>query len=515
MPTVSTNPELGTQVVTTTNLSDWAAPYITDMLGKTQALTDLEYNPYEGQLVAGPSAIQQSVFSGIGGLTVPSGISQALNAATSLIGQGVSYAPSTYTSPYQQVSYSPTTFANTFQAPGAYTPTQFTNQFVAPEISDATQFYNTFVAPKEYQTSQYTPEKYSQETLRPYINPYVEAVITPQQREAIRQAEIARMQNAARLAQAGAYGGSRQALMESESQRNLQTLLSDIAGKGYATAFDVAQQQFGAEQARQLEAEKQRELSRQFGAKYGLDIAGESAKYGLESLRQQELARQANLDKRLAAAELTAKYGLDTQKAQELANQFGYGKQIDIADLAAKYGMEALRESEKSRQFGADVNVRSAGDAARYALEAMGLTEKSKATAADVAAKSIAAQAAAAQAAGSIAAQEAAAQRSILETQLAAGAQQRAIEQAQLTANYDQFLKEQAYPKDMLSFMKDMISGIPGLTTTTVGTESTTPLSEIVKGAQDMAGLAKILGVTEQTLKDLFGGATGTTTTTE
>jgi len=54
-------------------------------------------------------------------------------------------------------------------------------------------------------TQQYMP---TVGTVQSYMNPYLEAVLEPQRREASRQADIARMQTAGRLSQAGAYGGS-------------------------------------------------------------------------------------------------------------------------------------------------------------------------------------------------------------------------------------------------------------------------------------------------------------------
>jgi len=67
--------------------------------------------------------------------------------------------------------------------------------------------------------------------------------------EARRQAEIDRVAAAGRLTRAGGFGGSRQAIMESEGLRNLQTNLAGITGKGYETAYDVARDQYNKEQA--------------------------------------------------------------------------------------------------------------------------------------------------------------------------------------------------------------------------------------------------------------------------
>jgi len=81
-----------------------------------------------------------------------------------------------------------------------------------------------------------------------YMNPYLQAVLEPQIAEATRQSDIMAAKNRARMTQAGAYGGSRQAILEAENQRNLMRNLADISGKGYADAYDTGRDQFNKEQ---------------------------------------------------------------------------------------------------------------------------------------------------------------------------------------------------------------------------------------------------------------------------
>ena len=119
----------------------------------------------------------------------------------------------------------------------------------------------------------YTPQTFGAEQAQQYMNPYLQASLDPQIAEARRQAEITRMGNANRLSQAGAFGGSRQAIMESEGQRNLGTNLADITGRGYKTAYDQAMAQFNTEQGRQKEAQ-------QMANQYGMDVLGAQAGAG-------------------------------------------------------------------------------------------------------------------------------------------------------------------------------------------------------------------------------------------
>jgi hypothetical protein len=95
------------------------------------------------------------------------------------------------------------------------------------------------------------------------MNPYLQQALDPQMKELQRQADIARLDDASRLTKAGAFGGSRQAIMESEGRRNLLDKQSNVLGQGYATAYDKAMQQFNADQDRKLN-------EAQFGANFGL-----------------------------------------------------------------------------------------------------------------------------------------------------------------------------------------------------------------------------------------------------
>jgi hypothetical protein len=120
----------------------------------------------------------------------------------------------------------------------------------------------------------FNPQSFtSQGTAATYMNPYIQESLNPQLNEARRQAEISRMGDAARLAKAGAYGGSRQAIMESELNRNLMQKQADITGIGYNTAYDKAANQFNVEQGMGLNAQNQ-------ANQYGLNALTKQAELG-------------------------------------------------------------------------------------------------------------------------------------------------------------------------------------------------------------------------------------------
>lgn len=169
-------------------LSAWAGPYVTNMLGRAQAIADQPYQTYQGPMTAGESGLQSKVFQGLGNLTFPGQLGQSFSA------QGAYQLPT-------------------------MTSTGVTGQQVGPGGVAAQ-----------------------------YMNPYLSAVLTPQLDELRRQSQITQMGTAGKLAQAGAFGGSRQAIMDAETQRNLLQEQNKAIGQGYANAYDRAMGQFNTEQ---------------------------------------------------------------------------------------------------------------------------------------------------------------------------------------------------------------------------------------------------------------------------
>lgn len=85
-----------------------------------------------------------------------------------------------------------------------------------------------------------------------YMNPYTEAVLAPQLREANRAYE--RERTSLLNSKAGAWGGDRVAFQESELARRHSELISDVTARAHAEAFDRATQLWSQDQDRQLRA---------------------------------------------------------------------------------------------------------------------------------------------------------------------------------------------------------------------------------------------------------------------
>jgi len=143
------------------------------------------------------------------------------------------------------------------------------------------------------------------------MNPFLRNVTDIEKREAQRVADVQEQQLAAQAAQAGAFGGSRAAVLEAERQRNLAQQLGDIEARGRAAAFQDAQarlqNQFaregaGAAQLSALGAAIPAQTFKELGALSGIGAA------------EQQQAQRA-LD--IATQQAREEYGFPMQTLQD------------------------------------------------------------------------------------------------------------------------------------------------------------------------------------------------------
>lgn len=171
----------------------------------------------------------------------------------------------------------------------------------AQQIGAATQFAGAAgmragdinYIPSQFQTGSFTQPGVAQS----YMSPYYQNVVDIQAREARRQSDIERTKQQAQAVGQGAFGGSRSAIVEAERQRNLGQNIADIQARGSQAAYEQAQNLYSAEQQRALEAQRQTEASRQYGA--GLTLQGLqqqlAAAQQLGGLGQAQFAQQKDI----------------------------------------------------------------------------------------------------------------------------------------------------------------------------------------------------------------------------
>jgi len=231
------------QRVTSTNIPEYAEPYVSDVLGRAQALTTQKpYETYGGQRVAGFTPMQAQAFQNIAGQQVTPQIIDASNLAAQAGIQGLG-------------------------AQG-----QYARQATSPQAMGA------------------------------YMSPYMQNVVDVQKREAVRDYGQQLQKQRSQAAGMGAFGGSRQAIMEAEGARNLQQGLGDIQTRGLQGAYDQARQ------------------AQQFGATLGIQGlgAGMQGASTLGQLGAQQFSQQAGINQALATA------GAQQQALQQQGLDVGY-----------------------------------------------------------------------------------------------------------------------------------------------------------------------------------------------
>jgi hypothetical protein len=192
-----------------TNVPEYAKPYVTNMLEATQkqlfnmddsGITGFKpYTPYSGNVqdyFAGFSPMQQQAQRATGQLQVPGEYGQATQM-TGLAGLG--------------------------------------SLGLAGQMAGAGQ--------------NFAQQAQDPRAMQGYMSPFMQNVVDYQKSQALRDYQIAAPMRAKQAVGAGAFGGSRQAIMEAEAERALGSQLQGIAATGSQKAFEDAQrqQQFGAQ----------------------------------------------------------------------------------------------------------------------------------------------------------------------------------------------------------------------------------------------------------------------------
>lgn len=377
--------------VSSTELPEWARPYAQETLQRADALSRREFTPYTGgERIAGFQPLQTQAQQAAGTL-----------APAAQLGQATGIAGLAGTEAFRAGQYAPGQFESAFQAPAAYTPGQFTAQQVqapgltqyqmaapervagsqvgtptmqaaqtgfrpdlqafqigapaplqTPEMQAAQTGYRPdlqmfqMAAPERVRTGTFTRPG----TAEQYMSPYIEQALTPQLREAQRASDILGAAQSAQAAKAGALGGGRAAIMQAERQRALATQMGDIRARGLQSAYEQAQQLYGTEQQRALQAALANQQAGITAGGQNLAAALGVQQLGTQTGLQTALAnlssqQQANVQNQAAALQtqgLSAQQALQTALANQQAalgtQQLGTqaGLQTALANLSSE-----------------------------------------------------------------------------------------------------------------------------------------------------------------------------------
>ena len=117
--------------------------------------------------------------------------------------------------------------------------------------------YKPYIATADLLTAQAAQQSTDPAAIAARMSPYQQSVIDIQKREALRDANKLQQQIGASAVGAGAFGGSRQALAETELGRQTGQRLADIQAVGSQQAFQQAMNQLSADRAASLAAGQQ------------------------------------------------------------------------------------------------------------------------------------------------------------------------------------------------------------------------------------------------------------------
>lgn len=338
-----------TQTTTTsyqTNIPEYAQPYVETMLGATQK-----------QLFQGTS-------TGDGGFDI-TGFQpyKAYGGTYDEQGNQISYDPTKGIAGFQPLQTRAQEGVASMRAPSQFGQAMdVTGAGIRGALGTAGQGVN--LSGMGYEAAgagnRYAQQATDPNAMQAYMSPYMQNVVDVQQREAQRAADVARTGRNAQAVQAGAFGGSRQAITDAEAERNLALQKGDIQATGLQSAFKDAQQaqQYGANLGLQGMQAGMQGVGAGIGAQqagYGQMISGAQ---NLAGLGQQQLASQQgiyNLQNTMGAQQ----QALEQQKINQAMQDYANAQQYPLMQLGTMSNMirGLPMQAQSTQQYVAQPNT--------------------------------------------------------------------------------------------------------------------------------------------------------------
>ena len=265
------------------------------------------------------------------------------------------------------------------------------------------------------------PDMFTGQAVQDYMSPYMQNVVDVQKQQAQLDFDRSQAGRDASAVQAGAFGGSRQAVGDYLSQEGLARQMGDIQATGQQQAYQQAATQFGADRAAQMDMERLRgaELARVQAGR-----AGELGRVQTGEVGEQARVQAGGAGEQARLDALRASEQGRVQQAMEQSRQFGAGQSL-AAEQAAMAGAGQLGTMAQGLG-GLGMNVGSLGQSI------VGLGEKQRA--ADIQGAQL------------------------LET---VGRDIRAEDQARLDMSYEDFARQRDYPMQQYERMAGILRGVP------------------------------------------------------
>jgi uncharacterized protein YeeX (DUF496 family) len=407
-------PTQTTSTSNTSNIPEYAQPYVETMLGATQnqlykrdpsgGITG--FQPYKafggtydaqgnmtgydaGKALAGFTPAQQRAQQGIMGMRVPEQYKKAIDATEQAAGQSSMYG-NLGAQAGQQAAGQSSMYGN-LGAQAGQRAADLSSMY-GNLGSQAGQGYANLSGGAGERGAQIGQSLGQMSTdaaaQQAYMNPYLQNALNPQLAEIQRQYDITGTQQQGNATKSGAFGGSREALMAAENQRNAGLAKNLAIGQGYEKAFTNAQEQ--------MKAANQAALTGNQQALSGYNQAGSQAMQG---------------------------YGMGLTGAGQAGQQAmqGYGMGLTGAGQAGQQAMQ-----------GYGMGLTGAAQTGQMAGQLAGLGG-----------------------------QQLAAEQGIYTAQNAVGQQQQQLEQQKINQALQDYANAQQYPIMQLGTMSNMLRGLP------------------------------------------------------
>jgi hypothetical protein len=204
---------------------------------------------------------------------------------------------------------------NNVYAPGAVQQLSGLPQISAPSLNQYQMANVANVGPARSWTDQGVSGQ--------YMSPYTQDVVNAQLAQAKVQEQQQLAQQGAQATQAGAFGGSRQAVEAANTSIGYQQLAAQLQAQGLQNAYTQGMGQFNAEQ----------QLANQINLANQQSGLTQGAQNLAANLQTQGLGAQMNMQGQLANQSTALQAGIANQQAQE----FGMGQQLQasLANQAA------------------------------------------------------------------------------------------------------------------------------------------------------------------------------------
>ena len=476
-----------------TKLPQWQEDFIREqILPRGIDIAETEYTPYEGELIAGMTPLQEQALSGFGSLDTGGqtyeqaiGVQQGLSSfAPTAMGAASAGPAATYggATVAETDAYGGATVAET----GAYGGATISpiERARSAQLGEVERMQGVGAVRSARAPGEIGVDTLATTSFDPYLSPYTQNVIELGQQDIERQRQMASNTLGAQAQAAGAFGGSRQAVQEGviagEALRQAGALSAQQRQQAFTQALQSGQFDIGnVQQARalssgqQMTAETLGQQAREAGA-----ARDQAARAGNMAAANQFAAQQAQLEQQATLANQSA-FNARAQQQAQLTQQAGLAAAAQAAARASQQagltqasGLTAAQQdaARASQQAGL---TQAAGLSNQAALNQAMQAEAARQQAANAANfqgqfQAAGIQGGAANAMAGLAGQQLQSQLTGLGAQMSAGEQARALEQAQLQADYAMFQEQQAYPLSQLNAVLAAGSGVPaGLGTVT------------------------------------------------